>query len=76
MPAQPEARPVLAIRDCSENPNHHIWDNNGIWFVHYTLHPTPLTAERVRRSLRTRDVREARRRRDALFAKLAAKAVA
>jgi len=49
------------------NPNHHLWNNNGTWFLHYTEHPTPLTKQRVRRSLKTRSLDEARRRRDEFF---------
>ena len=33
--------------------------------LHYL--PTPVTAERIRRSLHTKDILEARRRRDAIF---------
>ena len=47
--------------------NHHIWNNNGTWWVHYTIHLPDYTARRVRRSLRTRDVAEARVRRDELL---------
>jgi hypothetical protein len=57
----------LSIRTNPENPNHHLWNNHGTWFVHYVVHPTPWTKERVRRSLGTRSVEEARRRRDELF---------
>lgn len=62
-----EENPTLAVRVNDENPNHHLWNNNGTWFVHYTLHPDHLTSERVRRSLKTRSIDEARRRRDQLF---------
>ncbi len=60
------------IRVSEENPNHHLWNNHGTWFLHYTVHPTPFTKERVRRSLGTRDVLVARERRDTFFANLAA----
>ena len=49
------------------NPNHHLWNNNGTWFVHYTVYPTPVTKQRIRKSLQTRCVEEARRRRDELL---------
>ena len=62
--------PGLRLR--TENPNHHLWNNHGTWFLHYTVHPTPFTKERIRRSLSTKDVRVARERRDAFFAQLAA----
>ena len=58
----------LSLRVNPENPNHHLWNNNGTWFVHYVVHPTPITKERVRRSLGTKCLSEARARRDALLA--------
>jgi len=64
----------LGIRTDPENPNHHLWLNNGTWFIHYTVYPTPITAERIRHSLRTRSVEEARRIRDDIFSRLASKA--
>ncbi|MFM8357116.1 MAG: hypothetical protein ACKOET_01020 [Verrucomicrobiota bacterium] len=66
----PPAQPVPSLRIHPENPNHHLWNNHGIWFLHYTVHPTPCTKERVRRSLGTRDLAEARRRRDLALARL------
>jgi len=59
---------LLRIRPCAENPNHHLWNNHGTWFLHYTVHPTPFTKERVRRSLGTPVLAVARERRDAFFA--------
>ncbi len=63
----------LAIRPARGNPNHHLWNNNGTWFVHYTVHPDRIRAERRRESLQTRSLRIARQRRDSLFATLCAK---
>jgi hypothetical protein len=60
------------IRVRTENANHHLWNNHGTWFLHYTVHPTPFTKERIRRSLGTKDVVVARERRDAFFQTLAA----
>jgi hypothetical protein len=62
------------IRVDAENPNHHLWDNHGTWFLHYTVHPTPFTKERIRRSLGTKDLKIARERRDTFFAHLASEA--
>jgi hypothetical protein len=62
------ATPALRVR--AENPNHHLWNNHGTWFLHYTVHPTPFTKERLRRTLGTKDVRVARARRDIFFARL------
>jgi hypothetical protein len=64
--------PGLRVR--AENPNHHLWNNHGTWFLHYTVHPTPFTKERIRRSLRTKDISTARKRRDGFFAQLAGNA--
>jgi hypothetical protein len=57
-------RSLLAFRPNPDNPDHHLWNNNGTWFVHYTIHPTAFTKERVRASLGTKSLREARRKRD------------
>ena len=57
----------LAIRVDAENPNHHLWNNHGVWWIHYTLHLDELRVRRVRRSLLTRDLEQARRHRDAFF---------
>ncbi len=62
----------ISIRVSDGNPNHHIWNNNGIWWLHYTVYPTAYTAERVRSSLRTRSLDIARDRRDRLFRDLKA----
>jgi hypothetical protein len=51
----------------SENPDHHLWNNRGTWWCHFTLHRPDYTAERVRVSLKTREVAEARLRRDELL---------
>ncbi|HZZ56989.1 MAG TPA: hypothetical protein VFE31_04105 [Opitutaceae bacterium] len=73
MTSEPDL-PGIRIR--TDNPNHHLWCNHGTWFLHYTIHPTPLTKERIRRSLGTKDLATARRRRDIFFAELASKVVA
>ena len=61
-----------AIRVSAANPNHHLWNNHGTWFLHYTVYPTPLTKDRIRRSLGTKDLAVARSRRDAFFSHLGA----
>lgn len=60
----------LALRIDKENLNHHLWNNNGTWWIHYTIYPTPVTAERIRQSLKTRILSDARKRRDDVFRKL------
>ena len=62
---------LASLRISDANPNHHLWNNNGTWFLHYTVYPTPFTKERIRRSLGTKDVQLARERRDQFFAHLA-----
>jgi hypothetical protein len=65
--------PTLALRVAPENPDHHLWDNHGTWWCHFTVHLPDYTSQRRRVSLRTRDRGEARRRRDALLASLQAR---
>jgi hypothetical protein len=62
------------LRVPADNENHHLWNNHGTWFLHYTVHPTSFTKERIRRSLGTKDLAVARERRDSFFAQLAAEA--
>jgi hypothetical protein len=61
----------LALKTDSANPNHHLWNNHGTWWLHCTLHLADYTKRRVRRSLGTREVGLARERRDAALAHLA-----
>ena len=49
------------------NPDHHLWRNGRYWWIAFTLLYHGWRQERVRRSLKTADVREARRRRDAIL---------
>ena len=65
----------LAVRVDGTNRFHHLWNNNGTWWCHFTVHKADYTAERVRVSLKTGDAEEACRRRDRLFAKLEGQAV-
>jgi hypothetical protein len=53
------------------NPDHHLWNNRGTWWCHFTLHRADYTAERIRVSLKTRDIEVARCRRDELLGSLA-----
>lgn len=59
--------PVLSLRTDKNNPNHHLWNNNGTWYLHYTVLTSPVTAERIRCSLRTKDIFQARLKRDQLL---------
>ena len=57
----------IALRIDESNLNHHLWNNNETWWVHYTIYPTPVTVERIRRSLKTKILEEARNRRDKIL---------
>ena len=64
------ARGFLSARIDDTNRFHHLWNNNGTWWVHYTLH-WDCRKRRIRRSLKTGEAVVAIARRDALFARLA-----
>ena len=59
-----------SLRVDSTNNLHHLWCNNGTWWVHYTLH-FGHRKRRIRKSLKTSDVAEAERRRDELLGRVA-----
>ncbi len=64
-PLPPEVRDgELSVRMPEGNPDHHLWNNNGTWFVHCTVHLPGFRKTRLRRSLGTRSIRQARCRRD------------
>ena len=71
--ATPSVR--LASKSRPANPNHHLFNNNGIWWCQITVHRGPFS-KRLRFSLETRDLEIARDRRDRIFANFAAKAKA
>ena len=71
----PLTRPAgirLSLRTNATNPDHHLWNNNGTWWCHLTLHTAQGRKHRVRCSLKTPLVEKARKRRDALLARLGA----
>ena len=61
--------PTLAIRK-TDNQDHHLWNNNGTYWVHYTEHRPDYTKRRVRRSLHTDNLGIARVLRDSLLSDL------
>ena len=63
-------KPVLSIRT-TDNPFHHLWNNNGVYWCHYTEHLPDHTKRRVRKSLHTSDSSIARVLRDSLLSNLA-----
>ena len=60
---------TLAVRVNHTNPDHHLWNNNGTWWCHYTIHSPDYKKERVRVSLETKDLSHARARRDSLLSR-------
>jgi hypothetical protein len=56
-----------SIRVLAHNLDHHLWNNHGTWWCHYTVHLPDYTKRRVRLSLQTRDARQARILRDRLL---------
>jgi hypothetical protein len=62
------ASPVLSRRQKPAGANHHLWNNHGTWWFHGTFHLPDYTARRIRRSLATRDLRQARALRDRILA--------
>ena len=63
---------TLSVRVNQENPDHHLWNNHGTWWLHYTLHLPDYTKRRIRKSLATHDLGQARTLRDELLANLEA----
>ena len=60
----------LSARIDQASETHHLWLNNGTWWAHYTLN-FDFRTRRVRRSLGTKSLAEAIRKRDSLFERLA-----
>ena len=64
-PGQQPARP--SSQTLEPDPDHHLWRNGRLWWVAFTVHLPGWQKERVRLSLRTHDLAEARRRRDSVL---------
>jgi hypothetical protein len=58
---------VGGVKNKNANPNHNIWNNNGTYWCHYTIHNDDYTKQRVRVSLGTNDIQIARALRDFLM---------
>jgi hypothetical protein len=57
-----------SLRIDDTNPLHHLWNNNGTWWIHFTEHLPDFTKRRIRKSLGTRHVTIAIKRRDEILA--------
>lgn len=65
--------PAAGRRSRAEpDPDHHLWRNGRVWWIAFTFHTDSGRKYRVRKSLATKSVAEARTRRDALLARYAA----
>jgi len=51
----------------AHDPDHHLWRNGRLWWIAFTVHLPGWQKERIRLSLHTADVVEARQRRDDLL---------
>lgn len=58
---------TASLRARYNNPNHHLYRNNGSWWIHFTVHLPDYTKRRIRFSLKTRNLVEARARRDEIL---------
>jgi len=61
--------PVISRRQKTGGPNHHLWNNHGWWWFHGTFHLPGGGVERVRLSLKTKDLDAARHQRDRIVAR-------
>jgi hypothetical protein len=62
---------TLALRTNPRNRNHHLYNNNGTWWIHFHVHHPDYTKSRVRESLGTHCLAVARDLRDLALAHLA-----
>ena len=63
--------PTPAVRINPDNPDHHVYSDNGVWWIHYSVRTDPrFKAQRVHASLGTRRLEIARERRDAILTHL------
>lgn len=59
-----------SIRVDQSNDTHHLWCNNGTWWMHYTVH-FDHRVRRIRRSFQTRSLADAITRRDEYLRQIA-----
>jgi hypothetical protein len=57
----------LATRRTDHNPNHHLMNNHGTWWIRFTLRSTAGESIRPAYSLKTPDLESARRKRDRIL---------
>lgn len=70
----PQTTHALVIRRTDRNPNHHLWNNNGTWWIRFTLRAVSgESRKRPAYSLKTPDLDAARRKRDRILGAIASK---
>jgi hypothetical protein len=67
MPPRVSSVELASSRAFASNPNHHLWKNGRLWWIAFTLIHDGWRQERVRQSLGTDSLQEARHRRDAIL---------
>jgi len=67
IPMNQTARPIVSRRQKAVGPDHHLWNNNGTWWLHCTIHLPDFTKCRLRRNLRTSDLQTAQHLRDRIL---------
>jgi hypothetical protein len=67
-----QTEPSLRLVTRRTDTNHHIWKNNGTWWIRFTLRSTEGTSIRHAYSLKTPNLDAARRKRDRIFAAIEA----
>jgi hypothetical protein len=67
LPAPVSSVELASSRAFASNPNHHLWKNGRLWWIAFTLIHDGWRQERVRQSLGTDSLPEARLRRDAIL---------
>jgi len=61
------AKLALAIRINPDNPTHHLFNNHGTWWCHFSVVENNLTQRRVRVNLHTDDILQAQVKRDRIL---------
>ncbi|QQL43755.1 hypothetical protein [Sulfuriroseicoccus oceanibius] len=69
-PAADSRQLGFSLRIDEANPTHHLWNNNGTWWCNFTVHDGCHRTQRVRFSLKTKDVATAIIKRDQLLQRL------
>lgn len=67
MPTPQTTRLRLVIRISRDKADHHLWNNNGTWWFHFTVRSKDGGSRRIRRSLKTSDLEKARISRDRIL---------